>query len=166
MKPEKYKEIYSAVYQRVEALGYECAGFEVTAEDGVNIVRVYLEMPGGVDTGDCETVSRGLSEYLDSVEAELPERYFLEISSPGLERPLFVIEDYRRFSGKEAQIILKKGRRSLRGLISVSDGGDIVVKTADGERVIPLEDIRKANLVYTPPRGEKKTFKKIAGKKK
>ena len=111
MNQEKYNEIYRAVCARVEALGYECAGFEAVSENGMNIVRVYLEMPGGIDTGDCEIVSRDVGEYLDTVEEDLPDRYFLEISSPGVERPLFVIEDYRRFAGNEVEISLKKAER-------------------------------------------------------
>ena len=118
MNQEKYNEIYRAVCARVEALGYECAGFEAVSENGMNIVRVYLEMPGGIDTGDCEIVSRDVGEYLDTVEEDLPDRYFLEISSPGVERPLFVIEDYRRFAGNEVEISLKKGGKKIRGVIA------------------------------------------------
>ena len=80
MNQEKYNEIYRAVCARVEALGYECAGFEAVSENGMNIVRVYLEMPGGIDTGDCEIVSRDVGEFLDTIEDDLPDHYFLEIS--------------------------------------------------------------------------------------
>lgn len=163
----KYGEIHSALYRHVEALGYECAGFELVSEAGVDILRLYLEMPGGVDIEDCERVSREISKYLDTIEEDLPERYFLEISSPGLERPLFVIEDYRRFEGEETQIYLKKGGRSLKGILSgTTPAGEVVIRTAEGERSIPIDDIKRAHLIYVPQRGQKKTFKKIPKKKK
>ena len=63
MNQEKYNEIYRAVCARVEALGYECAGFEAVSENGMNIVRVYLEMPGGIDTGTARS-SRATSENI------------------------------------------------------------------------------------------------------
>ena len=167
MNQEKYNEIYRAVCARVEALGYECAGFEAVSENGMNIVRVYLEMPGGIDTGDCEIVSRDVGEYLDTVEEDLPDRYFLEISSPGVERPLFVIEDYRRFAGNEVEISLKKGRKENPR----RNRGDAVRRRGDrqdsGRRDdSPLGDVKRAHLVYVPQRGQKKTFKKIPKKKK
>lgn len=167
MNQEKYNEIYRAVGARVEALGYECAGFEAVTENGMNIVRVYLEMPGGIDTGDCEIVSRDVSEYLDTVEEELPEHYFLEISSPGVERPLFVIEDYRRFAGNEVEVSLKKGGRKIRGVIAGTPSDcEVTLRTPGGETAVLLGDVKRAHLVYVPQRGQKKTFKKIPKKKK
>ncbi|WP_158096013.1 ribosome maturation factor RimP [Cloacibacillus sp. An23] len=167
MNQEKYNEIHRAICGRVEALGYECAGFEAVSENGMNVVRVYLEMPGGIDTGDCEIVSRDVGEYLDTVEEYLPDRYFLEISSPGVERPLFVIEDYRRFAGNEAEISLKKGGRKVRGVIAgTPSDAEVTVGTKDGGVTVALADIKRAHLVYVPERGQKKTFKKIPKKKK
>ena len=58
MNREKYSEIHGALYQRAESLGYECAGFEIVSEAGMDILRLYLEMPGGIDIEDCERVSR------------------------------------------------------------------------------------------------------------
>ena len=167
MNQEKYKEIYREICARVEALGYECAGFETVSENGANIVRVYLEMPGGVDTADCEIVSRDVGEYLDSVEDELSDRYFLEISSPGIERPLFVIDDYRRFVGNEVEISLRQGSKRLRGVIAGTPSDDCVtLATKTGERDVALSDVKRAHLVYVPHHGQKKTFKKIPKKKK
>ena len=167
MNQEKYNEIYRAVCARVEALGYECAGFEAVSENGMNIVRIYLEMPGGIDTGDCEIVSRDVGEYLDTIEDDLPDHYFLEISSPGVERPLFVIEDYRRFAGNEAEISLKKGGKKVRGVIAGTPSDcEIAVRTQVGETVVQLGDTKRAHLVYVPQRGQKKTFKKTPKKKK
>lgn len=166
MDRERYGDIYHALYERAEALGYECAGFEIVKEDGMDIIRLYLEMPGGINTGDCELVSRDVSEYLDTVAEDLPERYFLEISSPGLERPLFRPEDYRRFAGSDAQLHLKGGRSVKGKIVTAADNGDVTISAQDGERVVPCEEIKRGHLLYVPQTGQKKTFKKIPKKKK
>ncbi|MDO4988435.1 MAG: ribosome maturation factor RimP [Synergistes sp.] len=167
MDNKKYEEIRGEICRRVKGLGYECAGFELVDENGMNILRVYLEMSDGVGTEDCENVSRGLNDYLDSVADDLPDRYFLEISSPGLERPLFTADDFRRFEEHEAQISLKKERKKLVGkLVGVDDENNVLILTGDGVCKIAVSAIKRANLVYTPEHGEKKTFKKIPKKKK
>ena len=167
MNREKYAEIFRALSERAEKLGYECAGFEIVSENGMEIIRLYLDMPGGIDMNDCETVSREISEYLDTIEEELPERYYLEISSPGLERPLFSADDFRRFAGSEAQIYFKKGGRSVKGVIVTANENDeaVITEPGGGQRTIPLDEIKRAHLVYVPKTGQKKTFKKIPKKK-
>ncbi len=167
MDRERYGEINLALRERTEALGYECAGFEVVNENGMDIIRLYLEMPGGIDTTDCENVSRSVSEYLDTIEEELPERYYLEISSPGLERPLFTAEDFKRFAGEDAKIYMKQGGRVVSGkIVSVGeDGGTVSIQSGTEKRDVPLDGIKRAHLIYTPKTGQKKTFKKIPKKK-
>ena len=167
MDKKKYSEIHDALCEHVESLGFDCSGFELVSEGRTNILRIYLDIPGGVDLDDCERVSRAASEYLDTVEDALPDTYLLEVSSPGLERPLFVIEDYRRFAGEQAEIKLIKGSRQLKGILrGLSQEGEVLIETGDGERKIPFDDIKRANLVYVPQTGQKKTFKKIPKKKK
>lgn len=166
MDRERYAEINGALRERTEALGYECAGFEVVSENGMDILRLYLEMPGGIDTNDCETVSREISEYLDTIEDELPERYYLEISSPGLERPLFTHDDFRRFAGSEIKVHLKGGRVISGKIASVSeDGNTVTLLSGKDELKAELDAVKRAHLVYVPERGQKKTFKKIPKKK-
>lgn len=166
MNRERYAAINSALRARTEALGYECAGFEIVGENGMDILRLYLEMPGGIDTNDCETVSRDISEYLDTIEDELPERYYLEISSPGLERPLFTADDYKRFAGEEAKIHLKGGRVLSGKIAGVSEDGNTVSLQSGKETLqAELDSVKRAHLVYIPKTGQKKTFKKIPKKK-
>lgn len=163
---ERYSEIHEELYKRVESLGYECAGFEIVTEAGMNILRLYLEMPGGVNIDDCERVSHAVSDYLDTIEDELPDKYFLEISSPGVERPLFSIRDYRRFEGKDVQIYMRNGR-NFKGVLAGTEGeSGVMVKCGGVLRTVSLDDVKRAHLVYVPPKGQKKTFKKIPKKKK
>ena len=167
MEKGLYDGVKEELRARVEALGYECAGVELVSEAGADILRVYLEMPGGVDTGDCETVSRELSAYLDTIEDKLPEHYLLEISSPGIERSLFSAADYRRFAGNAAKIYLRKRGGSAEGILGgITPEDEIMIETSDGQRTIPIGEIKRAHLICAPQKGQKKSFRKIPKKKK
>lgn len=119
-------------------LGLECLGVEFTPSHGQSTLRVYLELLGkdvsdaGADEErrevgieDCEKASRELSALLD-VEDPIPGHYVLEVSSPGIDRPLFTAGQFERATGQEVKVLLKaplEGRRRLRGkLVSVRDG--------------------------------------------
>lgn len=167
MEKEEYRAVKKELRSRVEAMGYECAGIELVPDAGVYVLRVFLEMPGGVDTGDCETVSRGLASYLDDIEDMLPEHYMLEVSSPGVERPLFCMEDYRRFAGNAVSMRLTSEGSSMEGVIAGVTEDDEVLITKDGcEIKIPFGEIKRAHLVCAPQKGQKKSFRKIPKKKK
>ena len=164
MEKIKLSEIYSALRERIESLGYDCVGFENVTEDGMKILRVYVDLPGGINLSDCEAAARELNSYLDEIESSLPEKYYLEVSSPGLERPLFTPEDYKAFSGKEAQVSLKGGKKIVGIINGVDEDEKVNFLFVDGEISIPFADIKKGNLVYKEEKGQKKTFKKIKKK--
>ena len=167
MDKAKTEEIFSALRAQVEALGYDCVGFEFAAEGGEETLRVYADMPGGIDLHDCQTISEALNTYLDSVESSLPDKYLLEVSSPGLERPLFRPEDYLRFAGQEAQLSLKNGGAARGAIKTVSeDGTELTLLCEDGERTVEFSGVRRGNLVYHEEKGQKKTFKKQPKKKR
>ncbi len=164
MEKFSLSDIYSGLRARIELLGYECVGFENVVEDEIKILRVYVDLPGGVNLSDCEAVAREINVYLDEMESSLPESYYLEVSSPGLERPLFTKEDYGAFSGREAQVSLKGGKK-ISGIINgVDEAGKIHFLSADGESSIPFTDIKKGKLIYKEEKGQKKTFKKAKKK--
>jgi ribosome maturation factor RimP len=104
-----------------------------------------------VTVDDCATVSRIVSTLLD-VEDPVPGRYNLEVSSPGIDRPLVKVDDYVRYTGFEASIEIKQaldGRKKFRGRISGVEDLNIEVE-CDGERTtLPFEEIRRASLVIT-----------------
>jgi len=132
-----------------EANGLELVEVEYKKEGGQWYLRVYLDKEGGVDLADCEKVSVQLSEKLDE-EDPIPQAYILEVSSPGLERPLKKIEDYQRFKGHKVNIKTFApvgGRKKFKGKLGevVSDG--VVVYIDDEEFIIPLEKIASARLV-------------------
>ena len=115
-------------------LGLECLGVEFTPSQGQSTLRVYLDLPEAdgaerreVGIEDCEKASRELSALLD-VEDPVPGHYVLEVSSPGIDRPLFTAAQFRKAAGQEVKVLLKApldGRRRLRGKLAVVEGDRI-----------------------------------------
>jgi len=133
----------------VTALGYECVGVELDGPPTQRTVRVYIDTPQGVTVDDCSRVSHQVSGLLD-VEDPIDGAYTLEVSSPGLDRPLMRIADFDRFKGAEARVRTSRmvaGRRRLRGVLAGVDGNVVLVEI-DGEPVrVPYDAIRGARLV-------------------
>ena len=128
----------------------ELVHIEYHAKVSPAVVRIYIDKPGGVNHRDCQKVSQQIGELLDE-EDVIASRYLLEVSSPGIERPLFKEEDYQRFVGKEIRVITTEkieDRRKFKGLIqSFSEG--ILTLDLQGETCnLPFEKIRRANLVH------------------
>jgi ribosome maturation factor RimP len=134
----------------VEPMGYECVGVEHdTGSTGAAVLRVYIDHADGIGLDDCEAVSHQLSGALD-VADPIAGQYDLEVSSPGLDRPLFQLEHFRRFIGARVRIRLAEklnGRRRFDGRIAGVEG-DAVLLDADGERLaLPFARIDTARLV-------------------
>ncbi len=130
----------------VAGLGFELVHLEWVPRNG--LVRVYIDKPGGVTVDDCARVSEHLSRSM-TVEGFDYER--LEISSPGLDRPLARAQDFARFRGHKARIVLKvpvNGRKTVVGRLN-SSGGDSVALVADDDTqfVFDLANVEKARLV-------------------
>lgn len=133
----------------IEALGLDLWGIEHVVRGRSSLLRVYIDSEAGVTIDDCERASRQISAVLD-VEDPLPGEYTLEVSSPGLDRPLFRIEQYDEFVGDVVNLRLRtplNGRRKFKGLLQ-SVGEDRISMTVDNEPVeIPFQQIEKANVV-------------------
>ncbi len=132
----------------VEALGFELVGLEFIRAR-VSTLRIYIDSENGITVDDCADVSYQVSAVLD-VEDPISVLYNLEISSPGLERPLFTAEHYQRFIGEEVSLVLRiamQNRRKWLGTIKTVDG-EMITVTVDGkDEVFALSNIQKANLV-------------------
>ncbi|MBI4484143.1 MAG: ribosome maturation factor RimP [Acidobacteria bacterium] len=114
------------------------------------ILRVFIDKPGGVTLQDCQRISEQVSPQLD-VEDPIPFSYVLEVSSPGLDRPLVKEKDFRRFVGHGVRIRTRiadpQGRRNFSGtLLDVKDGSVLVQDQGLTVHQIRLEDVDKANL--------------------
>ena len=148
------------IEQTVEGLGYELVEVEVAGNRARPILRVYIDRPDSVPgtpavtVDDCTAVSRALEPMLDARE-DLSDRYMLEVSSPGVERPLVGRRDWGRFAGQEVSVrgkgtLAGKARRLQGILLGLGDGEEAVrLRLPGGEEVsFPLAEVEKANLVY------------------
>ncbi len=134
----------------VTGLGYELVGIEYRPNVTNGLLRIYIDKEDGIDVDDCAQVSRQVSGVLD-VEDPITGQYNLEVSSPGINRPLFKLEDYQQFSGNKAKIHLNglyEGRRKVVGTLQGIDVREILIEV-DGEQVkVPFDQIAKARLIY------------------
>jgi Uncharacterized protein conserved in bacteria len=148
----------ASIEQRVREIGRRVAGeknlefvySEVGGSKRNPTVRVFIDKPGGVTIEDCSEVS-GLIEAVLDADDFIPSSYVLEISSPGIERELYSIEDFERFAGKRARIKTEgeiAGKRNFSGRIVSVENGDVFFedKTA-GTVQIPYSSVKKANLL-------------------
>jgi ribosome maturation factor RimP len=149
MKNEVQGKIHALVAPAVEAAGYELVEAQWKHEQSGWVVRLLIDRPGGVGHEDCERVSREISVLLD-VHDVVPHAYHLEVSSPGLDRPLLTAAHFRKFLGQRAKVKLCEGiagRRNFAGTIAKVEA-DIVVLDVDGqEHALPLADLDRAQLV-------------------
>lgn len=133
----------------VDAMGYEFVGCEYLPYGHRAIVRLYIDGEQGVSLDDCAKVSRQVSDMLD-VEDLIEGRYSLEVSSPGIERPLFTEAQYRRYVGHGIKVRfhhLIKGRRQLIGTLQAVEDRQLVILSEQQAYTVALIDIAKANLV-------------------
>jgi len=134
----------------VDALGYEMLGVEYVSRPSTgHLLRIYIDSEKGVGLADCEKVSHQVSGVLE-VEDPIHGDYALEVSSPGLDRPLFEKAHFARFAGEVARVRLNvalNGRSNYKGVIVEVDGDDIVMQV-EGERVrLPFAQVSSARLV-------------------
>jgi ribosome maturation factor RimP len=134
----------------VASMGYELVGVDFNAAGNHGTLRVYIDREQGVSLDDCAAISHQLSGILD-VEEPISQAYDLEISSPGVDRPLFKIADFEHYSGQTAKVKLLSGllgRKNFKGqLLGVTDSKWVNIEV-DGEQFdLPYADIAKANLV-------------------
>jgi ribosome maturation factor RimP len=134
----------------IAGLGFELVGIEYHPSRGRSLLRVYIDSESGVTVDDCARVSYQVSGVLD-VEDPIPGNYQLEISSPGLDRPLFRARDYERFAGQLVFVRLRQplnGRRRFKGRLEGLHDQDVVLELEDGAHVqLPLVAIEQAHLV-------------------
>ncbi len=145
--------LHSLLEPTVTGLGYELVGVEMVGAKGNRTLRVYIDTPAGIRVEDCEAVSHQVSGVLD-VEDPIEGAYNLEVSSPGLDRPIFKAVDYDRFSGERIRLRLlepHEGRRRIKGVLGGLDGEQVMVRDADGSELrVPLELIDRARLDLEP----------------
>jgi len=136
----------------VESEGMELVEVEVKGGGSQRLVRISIDKPEGVSHADCELVSEQVGTILDVEDVVPGGRYTLEVSSPGIERKLVNPQDYERFRGKKANIVLRdtvEGRRNWEGTLAGIEQGLVALEVGPGKTVrFPLEQVRRANLKF------------------
>lgn len=133
----------------VAAAGYELVGLEFIRAGEHSTLRVFIDHENGINVDDCAEVSHQVSAVMD-VEDPITVAYNLEVSSPGLERPLFKAAHYEQFIGQEVKLVLKMAlanRRKWQGIISKVEGETITLTVDNNEEEFALSNVAKANLV-------------------
>jgi ribosome maturation factor RimP len=146
----KAEEIRDMLAPTVQALGLELLGVEYAPSVGNAMLRLYIDAEGrSVGIEDCESVSREISALLD-VNDPIASEYTLEVSSPGIDRPLFGAAQFARFLGEQAKLSLRvpmEGRRRLQGRIARVEGDRVTIAEEKGEFTVAEANIEKAKLV-------------------
>lgn len=145
----KEQQLQILLAPAVTALGYEFWGLEYLTHARQAVLRVFIDSPNGIGVEDCAKVSRQISAVLD-VEDPITIEYTLEVSSPGMDRPLFTLEQYQRYVGENVKIRLRspfEGRRNFNGRLVGIEADEVVIVVEDHEYLLPIEMIDKAELV-------------------
>ncbi|MCQ4271774.1 ribosome maturation factor RimP [Pseudomonas kuykendallii] len=145
----KLEQLQAMLAPVVEALGYQCWGVEFISQGKHSLLRVYIDSANGILVEDCEKVSRQISGVLD-VEDPIASEYTLEVSSPGMDRPLFTLEQFAAHAGEQVKIKLRspfEGRRNFQGILRGTEEQDVVVLVDDHEYLLPIDSVDKANII-------------------
>lgn len=148
MKREEIEYLVSDWVREIVTPPVELVDVEYVKEGNDWVLRVFLDKPDGIDVEDCRSVSLSLSDRLDAADP-IPGTYSLEVSSPGLERPLKTEKDYTRFSGRLVNIKTYgplQGKKTIEGTLLGLDNGNVQVEVDSEVLSVPLEQIAKARL--------------------
>ncbi|MCU7882272.1 MAG: ribosome maturation factor RimP [Candidatus Thiodiazotropha sp. (ex Lucinoma aequizonata)] len=145
--PEKLK---SLVRKEVELLGYELVGVEMTGRGkGGSLLRIYIDHEDGIVLDDCVQVSHQVSGVLD-VEDPIKEQYQLEVSSPGMDRPLFEQAHFKRFQGSKVRVKTHtkiENRQRFKGVLSGIEENQVLIEKDGTLYRIPIELIDSARVI-------------------
>jgi ribosome maturation factor RimP len=145
----KDQQITQLLETTVEAMGFELWGVEYLSQGRHSVLRVYIDAENGITVDDCAAVSGQIGSVLD-VEDPITGEYTLEVSSPGMDRLLFKLEQFALFVGQMIELRLRvayEGRRKFKGILKGVEGEDVVVQVDDHEYLLPYSTIEKARIL-------------------
>ena len=134
----------------LERMQFELVDVEYVKEGSTYYLRAYIDKEGGIAVDDCEVISRILSDWLDQTDF-IEDSYILEVSSPGLGRPLKKERDFERSLGEEVEIRLYKAQnkqKEFTGILKAYDKETVTIETAEGELVFERPDIALIRLAF------------------
>ncbi|WP_110669313.1 ribosome maturation factor RimP [Salinicola halophilus] len=141
--------LYAIIEPVVTAMGFELWGLDYLAQGKHSKLMIYIDSPNGITVDDCAGVSRQVSSVLD-VEDPISSNYSLEVSSPGLDRPLYTLDHFSRFRGHTVQLKLRSafdGRRKFQGQLAGVDGDEVLIRIESEEYCFPIESIDQARVI-------------------
>lgn len=148
--PTRQETLQKLIEPAVAALGFELWGLEYSAQGKHSKLVVFIDHADeGVGVDDCADVSRQVSALLD-VEDPIPGQYQLEVSSPGMDRPLFSLSHFERYAGHIIRLRLRapfEGQRRFKGLLAGVDGDEVLLQSGEEEYGFPIETIEQARVV-------------------
>ncbi|MGL4534059.1 MAG: ribosome maturation factor RimP [Fusobacteriaceae bacterium] len=143
---EKVEKLVTPI---LKDMALELVDIEYMQDGGYWYLRIFIERENGeISLGDCATLSNKIDEDVDKL---IEEKFFLEVSSPGVERPLKKIEDFIRFTGENIRVSLKhklEDKKNFDGVLKAVKDDNIILETNEKELEIPLKEIRKANIIF------------------
>ncbi|MCW8884857.1 MAG: ribosome maturation factor RimP [Motiliproteus sp.] len=145
----KLEQLEALIEPVVIGLGFELWGIEYLSQGKHTVLRIFIDAEKGIYIDDCAAVSRQVSSVFD-VEDPIVGEYNLEVSSPGMDRPLFKLVHYRAFVGQRVQLRLRvpfEGRRKFNGLLKGVEEDEVVIEVDNHEYLLPIDTIDKANIV-------------------
>lgn len=143
-------QVFNIANPVIEDIGFELVDVEYLSMNGRWILRLYIDREGGITIDDCVSISRELGDLLD-VKDIINHEYVLEVSSPGLNRPLKREKDFVKFIGKKIKCKMKdplEGQKNFSGRLKDFKEGTIFLETENGLFELSFLDIEKANLIY------------------
>lgn len=133
----------------VTAMGFELWGIDYLSQGKHSRLVIYIDHENGVNVDDCADISRQVSGVLD-VEDPIAGEYRLEVSSPGMDRPLFTLDQFARYAGHQVSLKLRvpfDGRRKFQGLLAGVEGDEVLVQIEGEEYCFPIDGIDQARVV-------------------
>ena len=144
----KEQQLQELLAPTVEAMGYELWGLEYLSQGRYSLLRLFIDAENGITVDDCAAVSEQVGSVLD-VEDPISGEYTLEVSSPGVDRLLFRLEQFPAYVGEVVELRLRspfEGRRKYRGVLTGIEGEDVVLQVDDHEYLLPHSVIEKARV--------------------
>ena len=144
----KDQQITDMLETTIEAMGFELWGVEYLSQGRHSVVRIYIDGRDGITVDDCAAVSSQVGSVFD-VEDPITGEYTLEVSSPGMDRLLFKLEQYPAYVGEVLELRLRsafEGRRKFRGVFKGIEGEDIVIQVDDHEYLLPYSAVEKSRV--------------------
>lgn len=157
MSSAKVDQLEAMLAPVVEALGCQIWTLEYLSRGNNTTLRLFIDKEEGISLEDCEAVSRQVSSVMD-VEDPISGEYTLEVSSPGMDRPLTKIEHFERMAGEKAKLKLRmafEGQRKFEGIIIGVEADEVVIRCNDEELLFPVDTIDKARVIPTFTKNEK-----------